>query len=191
VLLSDRAPPVSTVTPMASDPNLLSSPQHVKYFYLAPIRIVTNSSIGSLYHDDDMPPSSQDPSHDPRYTPSQSWAVDKISVLQTDITTTKVQLDHLKESVDTRIGNFQNNLENSFARTISNLDSKFASKVSALEFKIDSKFDKIDSKFEMLKKDIKHVVVELTAEIEKKETRLVWRIFFTVSVVLILLYPSF
>jgi hypothetical protein len=119
-------------------------------------------------------------------------------VLQTDIVIIKVQLDHLKESMDIRIGNFQNNLENSFARTISNLDFKFASKVSALEFKIDLKFDKIDlkfdkinSKFEMLKKDIKHVIVKLTAEIKRKETRLVWRIVFTVSVVFISLYPPF
>ena len=87
---------------MASDPNLgLSLPQHVKYFGLAPIRIVINSSIGSLH--------------------SQSWAVDKINVLQTDMATTKVQLDHLKEqldhlkeqpdhlkeSVDTKTSNFQ------------------------------------------------------------------------------------
>jgi hypothetical protein len=155
---------------MASDPNLgLSLPQHVKYFGLAPIRIVINSSIGSLHDDSDIRPSSQDPSHDPCHTPSsQSWSVDKINVLQTDMATTKVRLDHLKESVNTKISNFQTNLESSLTRTISNLDSKMDSKFDKIDLKfdkIDFKFDKIDSKFEILEKDI---VAELKAEMGKQ-----------------------
>jgi hypothetical protein len=98
--------------------------------------------------------------------------------------TTKVQQDHLKESVDTKINNDLTNLESSLTRTISNLDSKFASKISALE-------SKMDSKFEILEKDIKHIVVELKAELGKHEIRLVWRMFFAVSIVLISLYPTF
>jgi hypothetical protein len=104
----------------------------------------------------------------------------RASSLQTDIATTKVQLGHLKESVDTRIGNFQTHFESSLARTISNLESN-----------MNSKFDKIDSKFEILENDIKHVVVEFTAEMGRKEARLVWWIVFTVSVVLISLCPPF
>jgi len=37
---------------------------------------------------------------------------------------------------------------------------------------MDSKFDKIDSKFEMLEKDIKHMVVELKAELGKQAAEL-------------------
>jgi hypothetical protein len=130
VLLSDRAPPVSTVTSMASDPNLvLSTLQHVKYPCLDLIQIAINSSLDLLHNDSDIPPSSH--------------------------------------------------------------DSKFASKISALESKMDSKFDNVDSKFEILEKDIKHIVVELKAEMGKQETRFAWGIFFSVSVVLISPCPTF
>ena len=46
------------------------------------------------------------------------------------------------------------------------MDSKFE--------KMDSKFD---SKFEMLKSDIKHIVVDLVGEMGKHETQLVWQMF--------------
>src|SRR5277367_5947813 len=96
-----------------------------KIFCLAPIRIVINSSIGSLHDDSDILPSSQDPSHDPCHTlSSQSWSVDKISLLQTDMATTKLKLDHFEESTNSKMSHLQTGLESNLTRQISALDSK-------------------------------------------------------------------
>jgi hypothetical protein len=86
--------------------------------------------------------------------------------------------------VDIRINSIYTNFESSLTRQISALDFKFDSKIGALEFKIDSKLD-------ALEKDVKHIVVEIKAELGKQENRLVWRMFFAVSTILISLCPTF
>jgi hypothetical protein len=83
-------------------------------------------------------------------------------VLQSDMATTKGELDHLKESIDAKISNSQTNLESNFTRTNSALESK------------------IDSKFGTLEKDIKRIVVELGADMGEREVQLAWRMFAAV-----------
>src|SRR5271170_1074226 len=111
---------------------------------------------------------------------------------------TKAQLGQLKESVDIRINSILTKLERSLTRQISALDSKFVSNISVLDSNIsilDSKIGalefKMDSKLDALEKDVKHIVVEIKAELGKHEDRLVWRMFFAVSIILISLCPTF
>jgi hypothetical protein len=48
-------------------------------------------------------------------------------MLQSDMATSKAQLDHLEESIDTKISNLQTNLESNLTRQISALESKMIS----------------------------------------------------------------
>jgi ABC-type molybdate transport system ATPase subunit len=123
--------------------------------------MVINGSIGSSHDDNNVLTSSQDPS---RVSPHQSRSVNKSNVLQSDMATTKAQLDLLEKSTDTKISNFQTNLESNFTRQISALDVKFVSKTSDLESKLnalDAKFVSetrdLDSKFSNLDSNAKFV----------------------------------
>jgi len=114
--------------------------------------------------------------------------------------------------MDTKISNFQTNLERNFAGITSPFESEIDPKFEKIDTKfkkinpkfekIDAKFKKIDAKFETPEKDIKHIVVEFKAELRtqlaelkadmvKYETRLVWEVSFVVSVILISLCPTF
>jgi len=104
--------------------------------------------------------------------------------------TTKIQLDHLKESMDTKI-NFQTNFESSFTRQISALDSKFVSKTSNIDLKLDALDLKISALQSQMNSKFDTIGVKLKTEMVELETRLVLRIFLPVSVVLISLCPTF
>jgi len=163
-----------------------------------------NSSIGSLHDDSDGLSSSQNSSQGPSY---QSWSVDRINSLQSDVATTKLQLDHFKESTNTKI---------------SGLQTGFTGQISAIESKFDSKFDtfsreirhsmselkaELMQKMSELRAESKQNMLELTAEskqnmlelraeskqnmsdimnqVRQHEVQLVWRMFFAVSGILI------
>lgn len=125
----------------------------------------------SLHNNSNVPPSSQGHSQAPSH---QSWAFDKINVLQSDVATTKLQLDHLKKTMDTRISNHENGL----TTQINALNSKF------------------DLKFDTFKREVIHSISELRAELKqhtwgiirevhRHEVQLVWRVFIAVSSVII------
>jgi hypothetical protein len=86
--------------------------------------------------------------------------------------TTKVQPNHLKESTNTGIGNFETDLDSSLSRQIKALDSKLDSKIKTLDSKFDSKFRTLDSKFDLkisgldskIKADLK---ADFGAEVER------------------------
>jgi hypothetical protein len=59
---------------------------------------------------------------------------------------------------------------------------------SSLDLKIGALESQMNSKFDTFGKDINHIVVELKAEMGKHEIRLVWRMFFAVSVLISLSY---
>jgi flagellar capping protein FliD len=76
-------------------------------------------------------------------------------VPQSDIATIKAQLDHPKESIDTKISNFQTNLESNLTRQISDLDSK----ISALESEMNSKFDTLKTDVVKLQGDLEYLLI--------------------------------
>ena len=137
--------------------------------------MIINSSIGSLHDDSDDLPSSGGPSKGLSETPAyHSWTVEKIYALQSDVATTKSELNHHKESSNSQMHNIETNLTG----RINALDHKINSKINALDAKIDSKFDAFRS-------EMRTSLSELTAELKQQENRLVWRVFFAASVVLI------
>ena len=151
--------------------------------------MVINSSIGSLHDDSDDPPISQVSSQTPSH---RSWTVDKIASLQSDTDTTKARLDDLRKSVDTQISSFQTNLKADLTTQISALRSMVELKVD----KVESKIDKVESKIDTFQTEMRHSLSELRVELDNKmlghsmdlkqhEVRLIWRVFFAVSVVLI------
>jgi len=73
---------------------------------------------------------------------------------------------------------------------------KLESKIDKVDSKVESKIDKLESKIDTFQNEMRHNLSELRSELEKKmlgysmeskrhEIRLIWRIVFTVSVVLI------
>jgi len=162
--------------------------------------MVINSSIGSLHDDSDDLSSSQASSQTPSH---RSWTVDKIASLQSDTDTTKARLDDLKKSVDTQISSLQTNLKADLTTQISALRSmvelkidKVESKIDKADSKVESKIDKVESKIDTFQTEMRYSLSELRAELDKKmlghsmelkqhEVRLIWRVFFAVSVVLI------
>jgi chromosome segregation ATPase len=143
--------------------------------------MIINSSIGSLHDNNDDLPSSEGPSKGLSETPAYySWTVEKIHTLQSDVATTKSELNHHKESSNSQMHNIKTNL----TRRINALDHNINSKINALDAKIDSKFDAFQS-------EMRTSLSDLRAELKKHENLSVWRVFFAVSVVLILLYPTF
>lgn len=87
--------------------------------------------------------------------------------------TIKAQLDHLKKSVNTKISNFQTNLESNLTRQISVLDSKSISKTSDLDSKLsvlDSKTSDLDSKISALDSKISALESEMNSKFDTLET---------------------
>ena len=94
--------------------------------------------------------------------------------------------------MDAQISSLQTNLTADLTTQISALRSMVELKVD----KVESKIDKVESKIDTLQTEMRHSLSELRAELDKKmlghsidfkkhEVRLIWRVFFAVSVVLI------
>ncbi|XTI84199.1 hypothetical protein V2W45_161251 [Cenococcum geophilum] len=146
----------------------------------------------SLYDDSDVRPSSQDSSQAPSQAPSyQSSPVDKINALQSDMSTTKLQLDRLKESTNIEMNNLQTSLTGQLSALdfkISALESKCDSKINAPGFKIGALESNLDSKFDRLGAIFERGILILKTELIERETRLVWGFVFAASV---LIFPTF
>jgi len=168
-----------------------------------------NSSIGSLYNNSDGLPSSQNSSQSPSY---QNWSVDKIIVLQSDIATTKLQLDHFKKSTNTKISDLQTSLQTSFTWQTGTLESKFDLKFDTFSREIRHSISELKAELRRsiselraeskqnisgLKAESKQNTSELRAEskrdmsdiikkVHEHEARLLWRIYFTTTSILIL-----
>jgi len=111
----------------------------------------------SLHNDSDDLPSSQGPSEPPA---RQSWVVDRIYALQSDMDRAKLELNHHKECLNTQMHNIQIDL---------------TGQIKALDSKIDSKIDTFRS-------EMKTSLSELRAELKQHENRLVWRVFLALAV---------
>jgi len=163
--------------------------------------MVINSSIGSLHDDSDDLSFSQASSQTPFH---QSWTVDKINSLQSDMATTKVHLDHLKTSMDTQISSLQTDLKADLTTQISALHSKVDSKIDTFQNEMRHNFDTFRNEmrhnFDTFRNEMRHNFSELRAESNQQmlgfraeskqhEVRLVWRVFFAVSVILIFTIP--
>ena len=101
--------------------------------------------------------------------------------------TTKLQPDYLK-STSTKTSNLQSNLQTGLAGHFGGLDYKSDFKINTFESKFDSKFNtfesNIDSKFNTFEEKFKRNLVELMEELKQHGNRLIWRVFFAVSVLI-------
>ena len=163
--------------------------------------MTVNSSIGSLCDNSDDLPSSQNSSQGPSY---QNRSVDKINVLQSNIATTKLRLDHFKESTNTKISDLQTSLQTGFTRQISALEPKFDLKSDTFSREIRHSISELKTELieniSELRAESKRNISELRAEsrqnisdiikeVHQHEVQLAWRIFFTTgSIILAISY---
>jgi len=107
------------------------------------------------------------------------------------MSTTKLQLDRLKESTNIEMNNLQTSLTGQLSALdfkISALESKFDSKINAPGFKIGALESNLDSKFDRLGAIFERGILILKTELIERETRLMWGFVFAASV---LIFPTF
>jgi hypothetical protein len=145
-----------------------------------------NSSIGSLCNNSDDLPSSQNSSQGSSY---QNWTVDKINVLQSNIATTKLRLDHSKESTNTKISDLQTSLQTGFTRQISALEPKFDLKSDTFSREIRHSISELKTELiqniSELRAESRQNISDIIKEVHQHEVRLVWGLFFTTSSIIL------